>query len=229
MALRLPGRKDHYYALQFKAERQMANGLMFLLGYSYNRETHSKFFNEIDQYHYRFQMMDRGNPRHNLRLAGTWEIPVGRGRKYLAGAGRLADALLGGWSTSHILMASGGRLLAFGPAEVGGDPRQNVPQGYAFNPNVFSVLPPYTPRTNPWYYDGLRGPAFWQLDSTLVKMFAITERVKFELRMEFYNMPNHFIPSNPDTAIGSGTLGRSVWVADGNYGREIQYTGRIRF
>ncbi|MGC8758759.1 MAG: TonB-dependent receptor domain-containing protein [Bryobacteraceae bacterium] len=224
-----PGRKDRYYALQFKAERPMANGLTFLVGYNYNRETHSEFFDEVDQYNYTFRMLDRGNPRHNLRVAGTWELPFGRGRKYMANANRIVDAILGGWSTSHILMYNSGRLLRFGPAEVTGDPRQNVPQGYAFNPNVFSVLPPYTPRTNPWYYDGLRGPSFWQLDSTLVKMFPITERVKFELRMEFYNLPNHFIPSDPDTSIGSATLGRSTWVAGGNYGREIQYTGRIRF
>jgi hypothetical protein len=224
-----PGRTDHYYALQFKAERQMMNGVMFLVGYSYNRETHSEFFNDIDQYQYRFSMLDRGNARHNLRVAGTWELPFGKGRRYLSGANRAVDAILGGWSTSHILMYSSGRLLHFDAAQVSGDPRQNVPAGYAFNPNVFQVLPAYTPRTNPWFYDGLRGPSFWQLDSTVVKMYPITERVKFELRMEFYNMPNHFIPNDPDTGIGSGTMGLSTWVAGGNYGREVQFTGRIRF
>src|SRR5437867_13108741 len=75
----------------------------------------------------------------------------------------------------------------------------------------------------------LRGPRFWQLDSTLVKYFKITERVKFELRMEFYNLPNAFMPSDPDVGIASGTMGRSTWVAGGNYGREIQYKGRIHF
>jgi hypothetical protein len=94
---------------------------------------------------------------------------------------------------------------------------------------VFSVSPAYTPRTNPFYYDGLRGPSFWQLDSTVVKYFKITERVRFELRLEMFNTPNVFMPSDPDLGIGSGTMGRSTWVAGGNYGREIQYTGRIHF
>ena len=141
----------------------------------------------------------------------------------------MVDGILGGWATSHMYMWRSGDLLQFGPAAVNGDPSQGVPSGLYFNPSAFQVLPAYTPRTNPLYYSGLRGPRLWQLDSTLVKYFRITERVKFELRMEFYNLSNTFIASNPDTGIGSGTMGRSTWVAGGNYGREIQYTGRIHF
>jgi hypothetical protein len=174
-------------------------------------------------------MIDRRRPRHHLRMAGTWELPIGRGRRYLSNINRLADLLIGGWATSHWLILSGGNLITFPAAEVTGDPRQNVPAGYWFNPAVFKVLPAYTPRTNPWYYDGLRGPRFWQLDSTLVKYFPITERVKLELRFEFYNMPNHFIPNDPSTSVGSGAMGKSTWVYPGNYGREVQYTARFHW
>jgi hypothetical protein len=128
-------------------------------------------------------------------------------------------------------MWQGGELINFqwSAAEVTGDPRENVPEGLWFNPSVFKTLPGYTPRTNPWYYDGLRGPRFWSLDSTVVKYFPVTERVRVELRFEFYNALNHFIPSNPDTGVGSGTMGQSTWVYGGNYGREVQYTARIHF
>lgn len=224
-----PGQTSRYSSLQVKIEKPMTNGLTFLAGYNYNRESHSYFFNDIDQYNYQFQTFDRKNPRHHFRLAGTWELPFGKGRRYGSSMNRVLDAVIGGWATSHILMTNTGPLIGFGQAKVSGDPTQNVPEGHYFNPSVFSVPDPYTPRTNQRYYDGLRGPGFWQLDSTLVKFFPITERVKFELRMEFYNMPNHFIPAQPDTGIGSGTMGRSTWIAGGNYGREIQYTGRIRF
>jgi hypothetical protein len=224
-----PGTSDHYYALQMKAERPMADGLNMLVAYNYNQETHGDWFNEQDRYTNKITMFDRGRARHNIRVAGTWELPFGKGRKYLGHANRLVDGILGGWATSHLMMWRSGNLLRFDPAAVGGDPRENVPAGSYFNPAVFQVLPAYTPRTNPLYYDGLRGPHFWQLDSTLAKYFPITERVRFELRMEFYNMPNTFMPSDPDLGIGSGTMGRSTWVADGNYGREIQFTGRIHF
>ncbi len=224
-----PGVTDHYYALQLSAERPMSHGFYFLLAYNYNHEYHSQYFNDIDTYNNKFTMMDRGNPRHSLRAAGTWEVPVGRGRQFLSNANRFVDAFLGGWSTSSLWMFNSGGLLMFGQADVSGDPRQNVPSGYYFNPSVFAVSGAYTPRTNPWYYNGLRGPSFWSLDSTVSKDFPITERVKLEFRMEFYNMPNIFMPSSPDTGIGSGTMGQSTWVAGGNYGREIQYTARIHF
>lgn len=226
-----PGYSDHYYALQMKAERPMANGLTFLVAYNYNQERHSQFFNDIDNYANRLTMLDRGTPRHNVRVAGTWELPFGKGRRYLNSVHPVVDAVLGGWATSHILMWRNGNLLNFRDqsAVVSGDPTKNVPAGYYFNPSVFSVLPAYTPRTNPWFYDGLRGPGFWQLDSTIVKYFKITERIKFELRLEMYNTPNAFMPSDPNLGVGSGVMGRSTSVAGGNYGREIQYTGRIHF
>ena len=224
-----PGQRDHYYALQMKAERPFSNGLTFLVAYNYSLENHTQFFNAIDTYNNNMTMMDRMRPRHNFRVAGSYELPFGNGRRFLNHVHPVVDAILGGWATSSIFMWRNGNLLNFGSAQVNGDPTQNIPSGSYFNPAAFSPLPAYTPRTNPWYYGSLRGPGFWQLDSTLVKYFKITERAKFELRMEFYNLPNTFMPSDPTMTVGSGTFGRSTGVAGGNYGREIQYTGRIHF
>ena len=72
-------------------------------------------------------------------------------------------------------------------------------------------------------------PNWWELDSSFFKTFNLTERVKLELRMELYNMPNAFMPSDPVTSITSGSLGQSTNVAAGNYGREAQFMGRITF
>ena len=223
------GASDHYYSYQFKVERPMSDGLNLVVAYSYNRERLGQFYDDIAQYHQKYTMFDPGKPHHNLRIGGTYELPFGKGRRFMSSAPKIVDIVLGGWSTSHFFTYRSGYLLGFGGAQVSGDPTKNVPAGYAFNPAVFSTLAAYTPRTNPWYYNGLRGNKLWQLDSTLVKYFSITERVKFELRAEFYNLSNTFIPSDPDTGIGSGTMGLSTGMAGGNYGREIQYTGRIHF
>lgn len=221
------GASDHYYSYQFKAERPMTEGFNIIVAYSYNREKLGQFFNDVDNYNQKYTMLDQSKPRHNLRVGGTYELPFGRGRKYLSNAPKIVDFVLGGWATSHFFTFRSGYLLTFGQATVSGDPTKNVPAGYAFNPAVFATSEAYTVRTNPWYYDGLRGSKLWQLDSTLVKYFPITEKVKFELRGEFYNLSNTFIPSDPDTGIGSGTMG--LRTGAGNAGRSIQYTGRIHF
>jgi hypothetical protein len=226
----LRDKDNHYYSLQFKAERSMAQGLTFSFGYNYSHETRDEFFDSIATYNKNFTMIDTRDPRHYVRLAGTYELPFGKGRQYLSGANRILDALVGGWATSHIFMWNGGPQLTFGAMNCTGDPKiDNPTRGQWFDTSKCSVLPAYTPRTNPWYYDGLRGPGFWQWDATAVKYFQITERVKFELRMEFYNFPNSFMPSQPNMSVTSSAFGKSTSIAGGNYGREVQYTGRIHF
>jgi hypothetical protein len=224
-----PGSSDHYYSLALQANRPMSKGMTMLVAYNYNRETHSEFFNALDNYNNHQTMWDRGQPRHNFRVGATYELPFGTGRSYANKVNKFVDAIIGGWGTSQLLFWRSGNLMRFGAATVNGDPTQNVPDGYYFNPSAFSTLPSYTLRTNPLYYQGLRGPNWWELDSSFFKTFNITEQVKFEVRMELYNMPNVFMPSDPVTSVTSGNLGRSVDVAGGNYGREAQYMGRIIF
>jgi hypothetical protein len=88
----------------------------------------------------------------------------------------------------------------------------------------------------PPYYEGLRGPRYWDLDTTAVKNFRLSERFNLEFRLEMYNMPNIFIPSDPNICApdSCGSIaGRSTWVASGtngaNYGRELQASARVHF
>ncbi|MBL8242245.1 MAG: TonB-dependent receptor [Bryobacterales bacterium] len=227
----MPSRSNRYRAIQIKVDRRFADGLSLVLGYNYNNESRSEWFNQPDTYANKFTMIDTRDPRHTIRLGGTWEIPVGKGRKLLTNSNRLVDAIIGGWATSHLMMWNNGPRLTFGQMNAPTDtPSIDNPSrnGY-FDTTKFSQAAPYTPRTNPWYYSDLRGFGFWNLDSTLVKYFPLTERARLEMRMEFYNSPNAFMPSQPDMNVTSSTFGKSTWVAGGNYGREVQYTMRIHF
>ncbi len=225
-----PGRKDRYYALQLQIQRPMANGLTFMFGYTYNRQSHSYYFNDVDEYNNKLTMLDRAWPRHNIRLGGTWELPFGKGRRFLNNLHPVLDAVIGGWATSNMYLWNAGPAIQFGDnLVVVGDPAKNVPAGHYFNPDAFvSFASPYTVRTNPWFYDGVRGPGYWNLDSTLAKYFKVTERVKLEVRLETYNTPNSFMQSQPINWLpGEYSNGTSDWLA--NYGREVQYTARIHF
>ena len=116
--------------------------------------------------------------------AGTYQLPFGKGRRYLANASKAVDYTLGGWQVVSSLYCNGGNLLQFGPALVTGDPRISNPSpGRWFDTSVFKVLPAYTQRTNPWYYDGLRGPRYWEIQSAVSKSFALTERIRADLRV----------------------------------------------
>ncbi len=224
----MEGRRLRYHSFQAKIQRSFSNGFTFLFGYNYSREKKDEWFDALATYANRLEFIDTRQPRHNVRIAGTWEIPIGKGRAYLNNINPVLNAIIGGWATSHIWMYNSGPLLTFGTMQVHGDPKiDNPTYQHWFDTSVFEIQPPYTPRSNPWYFDGLRGPGYWQLDSTLVKYFPITERFKLEFRMEFYNMPNVFMPGNVNTNVNSGNFGKST--SQKNYGREIQYTLRIHF
>jgi hypothetical protein len=71
------------------------------------------------------------------------------------------------------------------------------------NPAAFSVPAPGT--FGNFSRNGLHGPNLAQLDLTLSKRFAVTERVNFELRGEIYNIFNHANFANPaNIRLGQG-------------------------
>jgi outer membrane receptor protein involved in Fe transport len=102
---------------------------------------------------------------------------------------------------------------------------------FAFDPNSFSNVP----LENSSYFDGgspnpcfpavdpvdnpadrtyglhrntLRGPDLVNLDMALVKTTAVTERVKLELRIEYFNVLNHPEFASPNNNINSPTFGQ---------------------
>jgi hypothetical protein len=231
-----PGNRDHYYGTAISVTRPFAHGWTFLGTYNYSLQNHTAFYDDIDQYNRHFTMWDRGLPRHNLRFSGTYQLPFGKGRTYFSTAPKWVDEVIGGWSTSQIFYFMSGDLLGFPESGMVCDPRQNKPSsgGYWFNPNCLVTPPSYTIPTAPPYYEGLRGPRFWQLDSTASKTFNINERFNLEFRLEMYNMPNVFIPGDPCVGSSCGTSdGLSLTEAGGsngaNYGRELQGSLRLHF
>jgi hypothetical protein len=223
-----PNFSEKYQALQMKAERPFSRGLTLTMAYNFNREKSDAYFNAPDQYANRLTMIPGSNPRHRMSFGGSYDLPIGKGRAYLPNLNRVANAIIGGWVTSHILMWNSGSFLRFGQMIVNGDPilsDHNLQKW--FNTSVFSPPAAYTPRTNPYQYDGLTGPRYWNLDSTISKNFNLTERFRLEFRLEAYNLTNSFMPSNPDVSVYSSLFGRSTGQA--NSGREMQYTLRMHF
>lgn len=224
------GFRSRYNALQLRAERAFSGGYTFTAAYNYHRERIDTYFNADDQYLDRKTLMPSADARHRISLGGVWELPVGRGRKFGAAMHPVLDAILGGWSTSHLFMWNSGVFLRFGQLEVSGNPILDKPtRDKWFRTEVFAIAIPYTPRTNPWQYEGLTGPGFWSWDGTLAKFFQLTERWRMEIRLEAYNVPNSFMLANPSTSVTAATFGRSIGPAAGNYGREVQYSLRLHF
>jgi len=117
-----PGVRERYQSLQLRVQRPFANGFNFLLSYNYNREWQQEFFNIDEEFAGGFRYEPAQRPRHRMAIAGVYDFPFGRGRRYLAHAPAVVDAIVGGWTTSAIYFYNSGELLRFGQMDVIGDP-----------------------------------------------------------------------------------------------------------
>jgi hypothetical protein len=223
------GMSNRYKALQLRLQREHANGLSLLWAYNYNRQSVTYFMNDLTWYNWQADWRKGENPRHRMTLAGTYDLPFGKGRPLLNNAHKVVNAVLGGWSTSSLLtINSGEKSLFWDWTALVGDPRiSNPTPKKRFNTAAFAPLPDFTPRTSPLLYDGVGGPGRWNLDTTLSKTFPIKERFDLEFRLEAYNLTNSFVWGNPDASFYSSTFGQCT--SQANRGREMQYTLRLIF
>jgi hypothetical protein len=222
--------RARYQALQLRVQRSYAAGASILFAYNYNQERNEAFFNDIQQYVNQVFWLGSNNARHRLTIAGSYDFPIGKGRKFGAGMHPVLNAAVGGWQVSGIYTYRSGEFIRFGAADVVGDPSiENRGPAKWFNTDAFRVLPAFTPRTNPNQYPGLTGPIFWNADGTISKTFPVKERYKVEFRLEAYNLTNSLMWGPPNTTIGNALFGRSTTQATTNRGREMQYTLRLMF
>ncbi|MCW5981949.1 MAG: TonB-dependent receptor [Bryobacteraceae bacterium] len=221
-----------YHSLQLKAQKNFSRGYSMLIGYNYHYEQDQRFYDDIATFTQQYAWIDSANSRHRISAAGTWEIPLGKGRMYMSKAPRALDAVVGGWNLTPVMYWRSGRFAQFGGMVVSGDPHVSNPNkdGW-FNTSVFSPLPAYTPRANPWVYPGLTGPGQFNMDASLVKSFYLTEKVRFVLRMDAFNVINNITWADPDTNIFSSNFGRSQNNDQLPYtfGRRTQLGLRIEF
>lgn len=236
------GARNRYYSMDLKVQRSFANGFNFLIGYSYIREKTNMltpsnaegavyFLNDLDNYLNVLHWLDSPDPHHRASVAGTYVFPFGKGRRFLANAPRAVDAMLGGWQIIGSWFFNSGPYLQFPAALVNGDPTLSnpTPQKW-FDTSKFQVLPAYTLRTNPISYRGIRGPIYWETQSSLSKRFPIKgERVQAELKAAAYNLTNRLNRANPDLVVTSGTFGQALRQFGSVTGRQVELGMRIMF
>lgn len=223
------GIENRYRSLQMLFQRPFANGFNLVVGYNYNNSKNQEFYDVQDNYTQTLTWQPATNARHRLTGATIYQLPFGKGRKYMSSGRPMLEAVFGGWAASGLFTYNSGPYLRFGGALVDGDPGVAEPtSGRWFDTSKFKQLPPFTRRANPLQYDSVKGPRYVNLDATLSKEFPIAgERLKFELRGEAYNLLNAFTGANPDTGVTSVNFGKITTQRAGIFGRQIQFSGRF--
>ena len=132
-----------YNAMQIQVEKRYTNGLSFLVSYNLSRmmsNTNSGFTSfasaSLDKNNQKAEWsVDNNDQPQILNIAATYELPFGKGRRYMTNSNRVTNAVLGGWQISPLLTYASGTPLQ---VNIPGNPLGN---GTGNRPNVVSGQP----------------------------------------------------------------------------------------
>jgi carboxypeptidase family protein/TonB-dependent receptor-like protein len=154
--------------------------------------------------------------KHRAVFSGVYEVPFGKGKRWLSG-GPLSF-ILGGWQTTGIVTATSGRPFTVNlqngvnngapswPNRIDSGRLDDPTTDQWFDINAFVAPAPNT------YGNSARGvlyaPGNFNVDGSLAKSFAITEKLRFQFRFEAYNLFNTPYFGFPNANIGSPNVGQ---------------------
>jgi hypothetical protein len=247
-----------YHALQGKIERRFSAGLSLLFSYTFSKlmddvaATTTGFPGEPFAGDNLQDINNRRNERsvasydtpHFAAINGVWELPFGKGKRYLANPG-ITQAVLGNWQLNGITTFRTGVPLSLTMASntlfnLGGPQRPNWTGASGeidgriasrvnryFDPLVYQAPAPYTFGNTPRFMAGLRGPGVANFDVSVFKNIPVWERVTLQFRAEAFNIANRAEFGLPNTSIGSPAAG--VITAQAHSPRDIQFALKLLF
>jgi hypothetical protein len=235
---------SNYNSLQLKLQKRVSKGLDFIAAYTWSKalDNGEGGYNFADNYNVR---NDHGpatfDRTHAFTLIHNWELPFGKGRRYMSNANRALDAVAGGWRFSGITtlysgiaftptLSNGASVNAdfnyFRPDLIGNPSVANQSAALWFNPAAYSA--PSDPYRNGNAGKGsLRGPAVVVLNLSLSKEFTIVESKTVEFRWENFNALNHVNLGPPNNTVDVSGAGQIT--STSNPMRQMQLGLHFRF
>jgi hypothetical protein len=240
------GGDDEYSGLQVALAKNLGSNLTYNVGYTWSRDlTDTQNNNSFagPQIQNQYNLSAEWGPNLQIptnRVYGfmVYQLPFGKGQRFLNGDNLLAQTLLGGWQMAWDGMAQSG--MRFTPSYSGFDSsntntlggRPDVVPGVSpkavgkqsitnwFNPAAFKI--PGCPDNNPVCkhpanvgrfgnlgVGTLTGPRVSNVDLTISKYFPIHGDVRLQFQMNAEDVFNHPVFAVPASNISSpGTVGR---------------------
>jgi hypothetical protein len=242
--------KSSYNGLSLKLEKRFSSGFTFLSGYTWSRSIdNASAIRSHDgdtlfpQNSYNLageKALSSFHTAHRFVTSGLYQLPFGRGRRWLD-MGGVVNAVLGGWELGSLIAIQTGFPLTIGA----GTDRSNTGAGFD-RPNLIGVanFEGDQRTTTRWFNTAafqlqplgthgtagrniVIGPGLIQWDASLLKNFNFTESTFLQFRFEAFNAANHPNWGNPNTNFSSSSFGRIT----GTRGtmRELQFGLKLYF
>jgi len=251
--------KQNFNQLQLDVQHRFTSGFSVNANYQYTKSLDNVPTSGGPQ-NWHFGNLDYGNSqfihRHWLTFDYIYQLPVGRGQRWLSGLHGVGDAVLGGWQVSGITHYATGTPFSVGFSQAGvkgvvgwwggrADAVSGAPlyQGQQtghdivngvqwFNPGAFA--PPAQWTWGNSARDMVFGPGSYNWDMSVMKTFNMAEKVHLQFRSDFLDAFNHFNLDNPngtiaDTRDGGNAQPNAGRILGGSGYRVIQLSLRLMF
>ncbi|HVW85398.1 MAG TPA: TonB-dependent receptor, partial [Bryobacteraceae bacterium] len=224
-----------FNALNLKLERRFANGFQLLMAETWAKSIDTDSagsFGSPNLNPANFQL-DKGpsdfDIRHRFVTSVVYELPFGKGKRFLGNIGRVPDLLVGGWQLNTIAYWQTGNQRSVSSTNLTGisyvtqradatgiapgSKFGNIVPGqdfggantarYWFNPAAFSPTLPLKFGTSG--RDIITAPSWTNFDISAFKNFTITESVILQFRAEAFDAFNNVKFFPPDMSVVSPT------------------------
>ena len=238
-----------YNALQVELNKQMSSGLSFKASYTWSKsldwQSDPYSGGPVDFYnmHPDWGPSDYNRPQM-LVFSGIYQLPVGKGRRFLNSSNAFTEEALGGWNVETIITLDFSQpfnVLANGDVantgwggqraqRTGANPYMSSGGGGTslkqwLNPAGFAQPAAFT-RGNEARND-LQTPPYKDVDFNATKDFALHESAKLVFKAEMFNIFNHTNYGIPSNTVTNSGIGQNL-SANGQ-GRLVQFGMKVQF
>ena len=176
---------------------------------------------------------------HRFVASPIYQLPFGRGKRYLSDSNSAVNALLGGWTLASIVtFSSGGRAnlsVRGNPANTGTANRPNVLSNWRLDSGARSLDRWFDTaafeRNAPFTYGNaarnlIEAPGLVNVDFAIYKSFSIQENLTVQFRAEAFNVSNTPAFGRPNTQVGNRNFGQ---IGGAGRPRNLQFGLKIIF
>jgi hypothetical protein len=213
-----------YDSLQAQLQRRFVDGLSLGINYTLGRaisvnQNSSETPNVQAQSFLDRNRAPTGSDRlHNVGITNVWQVPVGKGRRWLSDGG-VMSAILGGWQVNNMISIMSGTPFTVesddtslnlpGSAQTADQVKEAQQLGGVgrgtpyYDPTAFAEVT--QARFGNTGFNILRGPGLFNWDFGLTREIAMTGSVRVQLKIESFNFTNTPHLSNPDNNVSDGS------------------------
>ncbi len=235
-----------YNSMEMRVNKRLSQGLSVLLVYTFAKAMEATSYLE-PQYTFLDRELSGWDRTHNLAIAASYDLPVGKGKRFLSSAGPVADKVLGNWQFNTFITYLNGTPLGMPDAIPARDPRLRgsdqslthyfstctlLANGTRSNcqPNeaiTWIQLKTNQLRTYSNLSPNMRTATVPRTNISAFKIIPIRERLRMEFRASAFSAFNNKIYGNPSTSLTGATFGQITLGSQANGARNGELALRL--